>query len=57
MKLFQRFNEVGVTVLVASHDVHLIERFRVRRVMTRGRRASAGGATRERSTLPSMRAN
>jgi cell division transport system ATP-binding protein len=33
MNIFKRFNEVGVTVLVASHDVHLIERFGVRRVI------------------------
>ncbi len=32
MKLFKRLNEVGVTVLVATHDVHLIERFDLRRV-------------------------
>ena len=38
MKLFKRFNEVGVTVLVATHDLHLIERFRVRRVMLEGGR-------------------
>jgi cell division transport system ATP-binding protein len=33
MNIFKRFNEVGVTVLIASHDVHLIERYAVRRVM------------------------
>jgi cell division transport system ATP-binding protein len=33
MNIFRRFNEVGVTVLIASHDVHLIERYPVRRVM------------------------
>ena len=32
MNLFQRFNAVGVTVLVATHDVHLLELFRVRRI-------------------------
>ena len=32
MNLFQRFNAVGVTVLVATHDVHLLDRFRVRRI-------------------------
>ena len=40
MKLFKRFNDVGVTVLIASHDVHLIERFRVRRVMIEGGRVA-----------------
>ena len=32
MNIFRRFNEVGVTVLIASHDVYLLERFPVRRV-------------------------
>ena len=32
MNLFQRFNAVGVTVLVATHDIHLLDLFRVRRI-------------------------
>lgn len=32
MNIFRRFNEVGVTVVIASHDVFLLERFAVRRV-------------------------
>jgi cell division transport system ATP-binding protein len=41
MNLFQRFNSVGVTVIVATHDVHLLERFRVRRIhIEKGRLAS-----------------
>jgi len=32
MNIFRRFNEVGVTVLVASHDLHLLERFPIRRI-------------------------
>ncbi len=32
MQIFRRFNEVGVTVLVASHDIRLLERFGLRRV-------------------------
>ena len=41
MNLFQRFNAVGVTVLVATHDVHLLDRFRVRRIhIERGRLAA-----------------
>jgi cell division transport system ATP-binding protein len=32
MQIFRRFSEVGVTVVVASHDVFLLERFAVRRV-------------------------
>jgi cell division transport system ATP-binding protein len=33
MKLFKRFNEVGVTVVIATHDVHLIEQFGARRIV------------------------
>jgi cell division transport system ATP-binding protein len=42
MNIFKRFNEVGVTVLVATHDVHLIERYGVRRVVIEGGRVAAG---------------
>lgn len=35
MKLFKRFSEVGVTVVVASHDVHLIDRVGARRISLR----------------------
>jgi cell division transport system ATP-binding protein len=43
MKLFKRFNEVGVTVVVATHDVHLIEQFGARRiVLGNGRVTDAG---------------
>jgi cell division transport system ATP-binding protein len=41
MNLFRRFNEVGVTVVVASHDVHLIERYGARRVVLEGGRITA----------------
>ena len=44
MKLFRRFNEVGVTVVIASHDVHLVERFGVRRVALAGGRVADGDA-------------
>jgi cell division transport system ATP-binding protein len=33
MKLFKRFSEVGVTVVVASHDVHLIDEVGARRIV------------------------
>ena len=33
MQLFKRFNDVGVTVVVATHDVHLIDRFAARRIV------------------------
>ena len=45
MNLFQRFNEVGVTVLVATHDIHLLEHFRVRRVRLEGGRIVEAGTT------------
>jgi cell division transport system ATP-binding protein len=32
MRLFKRFNDVGVTVVVATHDLHLIEAVGARRV-------------------------
>lgn len=32
MRIFQRFNEVGVTVLIASHNIHLIEQLGARRL-------------------------
>jgi cell division transport system ATP-binding protein len=33
MQLFKRFNDVGVTVVIATHDVHLIDRFSARRIV------------------------
>jgi cell division transport system ATP-binding protein len=43
MKLFKRFNEVGVTVVIATHDVHLIEQVGARRIVLEdGRVADAG---------------
>src|ERR1700730_5289953 len=43
MKLFKRFNEVGVTVVIATHDVHLIEHFGAGRIVWGdGRVADAG---------------
>jgi cell division transport system ATP-binding protein len=42
MNLFRRFNEVGVTVLIASHDLHLIEQFGIRRVVLEGGRVAGG---------------
>ena len=46
MRLFKRFNEVGVTVVIATHDVHLIDQFGARRIVL-GRRAG-----RRRPPLP-----
>jgi cell division transport system ATP-binding protein len=45
MKLFKRFSEVGVTVVVASHDVHLIDQVGARRiVLSEGRVVGAAPA-------------
>jgi cell division transport system ATP-binding protein len=41
MNLFRRFSEVGVTVLVASHDAHLIEHFGARSIVLREGRVQA----------------
>lgn len=40
MRLFKRFSEVGVTVLVATHDVHLIEQMGARRISLRDGRVA-----------------
>jgi cell division transport system ATP-binding protein len=40
MNLFRRFNEVGVTVVIATHDVHLIEHFAARRILLDGGRVA-----------------
>jgi cell division transport system ATP-binding protein len=32
MRIFRRFNEVGVTLLIASHDISLIERMGCSRI-------------------------
>ena len=53
MNIFKRFNEVGVTVLVATHDVHLIERYGVRRVVIESGRV-AGGDPEPPPPLPSI---
>ena len=38
MRIFRRFNEVGVTVLIASHDIALIDRLGCRRIELDGGR-------------------
>jgi cell division transport system ATP-binding protein len=43
MNIFRRFNEVGVTVLIASHDLHLIGRYPVRRLTLVNGRVVEGG--------------
>jgi cell division transport system ATP-binding protein len=44
MKLFKRFSEVGVTVVVASHDVHLIDQVGARRISLRDGRVAGDPA-------------
>jgi cell division transport system ATP-binding protein len=43
MRLFKRFSEVGVTVVVASHDVHLIDQLGARRIVLSGGRVVGEG--------------
>jgi cell division transport system ATP-binding protein len=57
MNIFRRFNEVGVTVLIATHDVHLIDRYAVRRVMlAQGRVANGHDAPVQSATAIASRA-
>ena len=44
MRLFKRFNEVGVTVVIATHDVHLIDQFGARRIVLGDGRVEAPSA-------------
>lgn len=44
MTLFRRLNEVGVTMLIASHDLPLVERFGSRRIVLSGGHVSSGEA-------------
>lgn len=43
MTLFRRLNQAGVTMLIASHDLELVERFGSRRIVLSGGRLTAGG--------------
>ncbi len=42
MRLFAEFNQVGVSVLIASHDIALIERFNARVIQLEGGQVIAG---------------
>jgi cell division transport system ATP-binding protein len=44
MQIFRRFSDVGVTVLIASHDVHLVDHLGARSIHLEGGRIVAGGA-------------
>jgi cell division transport system ATP-binding protein len=50
MRLFKRLNDVGVTVVIATHDVHLIEQFKSRRIVLGDGRIDANTQS---STAPS----
>jgi cell division transport system ATP-binding protein len=54
MNIFRRFNEVGVTVLIASHDVHLIERYGVRRIVLEGGRVAGEDDAERMPDLPRL---
>jgi cell division transport system ATP-binding protein len=45
MNLFRRLNEVGVTMLIASHDLPLVERFGSRRIVLSGGQVSGSEST------------
>ena len=54
MNIFKRFNDVGVTVLIASHDVHLIERYGVRRIVLEGGRVAGEDDAERMPDLPRL---
>jgi cell division transport system ATP-binding protein len=41
MRVFKRFQEVGVTVIIASHDPHLVEQFGQREIVLEGGRIAS----------------
>jgi cell division transport system ATP-binding protein len=45
MALFRRLSEVGVTMLIASHDLALVERLRARRIVLQDGRLLSADAT------------
>jgi cell division transport system ATP-binding protein len=56
MRLFKRFNDVGVTVVIATHDVHLIEQFGARRIVLGDGRVTDAGAPGGAAPPPGLRA-
>lgn len=50
MRLFRRFSEVGVTVLVATHDVHIVREFGSREIALTNGELTGGSA----DPLPSL---
>jgi cell division transport system ATP-binding protein len=53
MNLFRRFQDVGVTVIVATHDLHVVQEFGQRRIVLDDGQVQDGGDT----PLPSMTAS
>ncbi|HEV2230246.1 MAG TPA: cell division ATP-binding protein FtsE [Steroidobacteraceae bacterium] len=51
MRLFRRFQDVGVTVVVASHDLHLVREFAQRVITLEAGQVQGGGAP---DSLPSV---
>lgn len=43
MRLFQRFQDVGVTVVVATHDLHIVREFGAREIVLEEGRVQSGG--------------
>jgi cell division transport system ATP-binding protein len=59
MRVFKRFQEVGVTVVIASHDPHLVEQFGQREIVLDGGRIGsdtfrAGHAARMTAHAPQL---
>ena len=50
MRLFKRFQEVGVTVVVATHDIHLVQEFGIREISIENGHVQGGAA----DELPSV---
>jgi cell division transport system ATP-binding protein len=44
MRVFRRFNEFGVTLLIASHDIDLIDKLGCRRIQLEGGRLAAASS-------------
>jgi cell division transport system ATP-binding protein len=52
MRLFRRFQDVGVTVVVATHDLHLVREFGQREIILENGQVHGGGD----DALPSLTA-
>ena len=52
MKLFKRFQDVGVTVIIATHDLHVVHEFGQRRIVLEDGQIQGSGE----APLPSMTA-